>query len=429
MVCLTACTKDDPDAISQDPPQEDPVALTFKDMESDWVRLTLMGENKLDVMQADSGDITYSVAGPLVEGARYYVSNSGRYQSVVDRNGGKVRFFDSGIVNHEDHGHEYEAKWANAEINSVLPTHLTGSGGHIVVFNDGDGSISYVNESQLEIPSYQPETFTFNNTVAHHGVGIRLNSGKFAVTFKNTEEPGGIPQMVMFVNGDGTVIDNNGGVEVVGIHGSANNGAYGAFGSTDGIIVVDDRDNIDLIPYTDGKLRNEPGFWLGTLKSHQNSALFYGRARNLGIYTVDPEAKSILPLYEGANVVSDMFSFNGAFYLLLTDDGNLRVYDANTATLLTERVVEMAEIPDAPTVTSKSMNSEIAQLQKQEEPSPVLVCSDKFLYVLAPNRTQIKVLKIESLEHVHTIDLETPVISMMKNGFSIEGDQNPDYEH
>lgn len=156
MALFVACSDDDNDLIIEDEVIEDPVvdlpeetALTFKDMESDWVRLTLMSENKLDIMQADSGEIMYTVAGPLVEGARYYMSNSGRYQSVVERNEGNVRFFDSGIVNHEDHGHEYESKWANAELKSVLPTHLTSSGGHIVVFNDGDGSISYVNEAQL----------------------------------------------------------------------------------------------------------------------------------------------------------------------------------------------------------------------------------------------------------------------------------------
>lgn len=434
MALFVACSDDDNEVIIEDEvieelPEEE-VALTFKDMESDWVRLTLMSESKLEVMQADSGEIKYTVEGPLVEGAAYYTSDSGRYQSVVERADGKVRFFDSGIVNHDDHGHEYESGWANAELTSVLPTHLTSSGGHMVFFNDGDGSISYINEAQLEIPSYQPETFSLTGTVAHHGVGIRLNNGMFVATFKNSMEPGGIPQMVKFVDGNGSVIDDNGGVEVVGIHGSANNGSYGAFGSTDGVIVVDNQNNIDLIAYEEGgDLSSERGFWLGTMKSHDNSDLFYGRASNLGIYTIDPAQKTITSLYAGTDVASDMFSFNGAYYLLLTTDGKLRVYDANTASLVTERVVEMAEIPDSPITTSKTKDSEIALLQKLEEPNPVLVCSDKYLYALASNRTQIKVLKIDNLEHIHTIELEAPVVSMMKNGFSIEGDQNLDYQH
>lgn len=440
---FAACSDDDTTPVVDDPiaeeptpdpdpepePEPEPEVVTFKDMESDWVRLTLMSENKLDVMQADSGNIEYSVEGPLVDGARYYTSNSGRYLSVVERDGGKVRFFDSGIQKHDDHGHEYQAKWANAELNSVLPTHLTSTEGHIVIFNDGDGSIAYVNEAQLEIPSYQPETFLLENTVAHHGVGIRLNSGMFAVTFKNTDEPGGIPQMVKFIDDDGTVIDDNGGVEVVGIHGSANNGDYGAFGSTDGVIVVDNQDNIDLIANVEG-LNSESGNWLGTLKGHDNSGLFFGRSRNLGVFMIDPAAKAMESIYSGSDVVGDMFSFDGHYYLVHTAndkvDDKIKVFDSQTGGQIAERTVEMANIPE---LAAKNSKSELETLRDAEEPSPVLVCSDKFLYVLAPNRTQIKVLKIESLEHVHTIELAAPVISMMKNGFSIEGDQMLDFEH
>ncbi|MGB5817893.1 MAG: hypothetical protein WBG90_00315 [Saonia sp.] len=422
LLFFTACSDDDTDPIID----EDPVAdLTFKDMESDWVRLTLMREDGLDVMQADSGEITYSVDGPLIEGARYYTSNSGRYLTVVERDGGKVRFFDSGIVNHDDHGHEYPAKWANAELNTVLPTHYAGSGGHIVIFNDGDGSISYINEAQLEIPSYQPETFVLENTVPHHGAGFRLGNGMFAATFKNTDEPGGIPQMVKFIQSDGTIIDDNGGVEVVGIHGDAVNGSYGVFGSTDGVILVDDQNNIDLISNTEG-LNSESGNWLGTLKGHDNSGLFFARSRNLGVFMVDPVAKTLESIYLGGDVVGDMFSFDGAYYLVHTSDNKVRVFDSQTGTEVAERTVEMADIPQ---LASKKGASEMETLKDMEEPSPVLVCSDKYLYVLAPNRTQIKVLKIDGLEHVHTIELDTPVESMMKNGFSIEGDQNLDYEH
>ena len=125
-------------------------------------------------------------------------------------------------------------------------------------------------------------------------------------------------------------------------------------------------------------------------------------------------------LYEGSNVENDMFSFNGEFYLLHTDDGRIRVYDANTSNLVTERVVEMAEIPDSPITSGRLASSEVAKLQQLEEESPVLVCSDKYLYVLAPNRTDIKVLSIADLTHVHTIKLENAVESIAKNGFTVD---------
>ncbi|MBV6645228.1 MAG: hypothetical protein KI790_07250, partial [Cyclobacteriaceae bacterium] len=269
---------------------------------------------------------------------------------------------------------------------------------------------------------YSPQAMQLDGTVAHHGVGISLSSGKFAVTFQSDTPPAGYewgPQMVKYVTSDGSVIDDNGGVEVQGIHGSANNGSYGGFGSTDGVIIVDDQDNIDLIANVDDSLRNESGYWIGTMKSHVNSELFYGRARNIGVYTINPAQKTMSLLYEGKDVEGDMFSFNGEFYLLHTNDGKLRVYDANTANLIAERQVEMADIPDSPFAEAGRLAfSEVARLQQLEEESPVLVCSDKYLYVLAPNRTDIKVLSIADLRHVHTIRLENAVQSIAKNGFT-----------
>ncbi|WP_340066796.1 hypothetical protein [Ascidiimonas aurantiaca] len=420
LIFFTSCSDDDNGSID-----EEPVALEFRDIESDWVRLSVMRDGKIDVMQANTGEIVFSVEGQLVDGARYYTSNSGRYLTVIERNEGRVRFFDSGIVNHDDHGHEYEAKWLNLGLNTLLPTHYASTGGHIVIFNDGDGSISYINEAQLEIPSYQPETFALANTVAHHGAGFRLNNGMFVATFKNTNEPGGIPQMVKFIDANGNVIDDNGGVEVVGIHGDAVNGTYGVFGSTDGVILVDNQNNIDLIPNVEG-LNAERFNWLGTLKGHDNSDLFFARSRNQGVFMIDPADKSLSSLYKGSDVVGDMYSFDGAYYLVHTSDNTIRVFDGQTGSPITERTIDMANIPQP---AAQKRPSETDILRDMEGPSPVLVCSDKFLYVLAPNRTQIKVLEIKSLKHVHTMELGAPAESIMKNGFSIEGEQHPDYSH
>ena len=303
----------------------------------------------------------------------------------------------------------------------------------MVVFNDGDGSISYIDETRLEVPSYRPETFQLEGTKNHHGVGIRLDSGKFAVTFQvETPQPGfeGIPQMVKYVNSDGSVIDDNGGVVVTGIHGSANNGRYGAFGSTDGVILVDKDDNIELIANPEGSgLNPESGNWLGTLNGHDDADVFFARSRNLGVFVVDPEDKSINPLYSGDDVVGHMFNFNGEYFLLHTSDNRIRVFDGHDGEPIVDRVVEMADIPELPDPAASKGLSETQVLREMEAPSPVLVASDKFLYVLAPNRTRIKVLEIDELKHVHTIELDAQVKSMMKNGFSIEGEQHGDYDH
>lgn len=421
MAFVVACNDDD--AVN-DVEEE----LNFAEMESDWVRLSLMKGDKIDLMQPNTGEMHGSVSGPLTEGARYYTSNSGRYSISIEREQNVLRFFDSGIENHEDHGHEVTPKWLDITVEAPLPTHYASSDGHIVIFNDGDGSITHINEAQLELPAYQPNIITFPNTVAHHGAGFRLQNGKFAITFKNTDEPGGVPQLVKFVDSNGNVIDDNGGVEVAKIHGDAVNGKYGVFGATEGVILVDDADNIDLIEYPeDQNFSEESGFWIGTLKGHDHSDIFFGRAGSLGVFKIDPVAKSITNIYAGADVVADMFSFDGEYYLVHTSDNKIRVFDAHDGEEIANRVVEMADIPEEH--NHRTALSEIEQLRKMDDPSPVLVTSDKFLYILAPNRMQIKVLEIADLHHVHTIELSAPVESMMKNGFSIEGDQGHDHEH
>jgi hypothetical protein len=407
LVCLlfSACG-DDEDVIT---PAEDP---DFAELESEWVRLTLLRENEIELMQTNTGNIISTTSVGLPEGARYYTSNSGRYLVVTDRGNNKLRFFDSGVINHVDHGHQENVGWLDLVVEAPLPTHYASTGGHIVIFNDGDGSITYVNEAQLELPGYEPKIFTFP-TVAHHGAGFRLRNGQFATTFKNNTEPGGIPQMVKFLDSDGNLIDDNGGVEVEGIHGDATNGEFGVFGSTDGIILVDDRGNIDLIPNIDS-LSGDRGYWIGSVKGHDNTTNFFGRAREVGAFLINPIAMSLTPLYVGKDVAGDMLSADGAHYILHTTDNHLRVYDSATGNLIADRAVEMVNIPNLETGLPSEPGTGM------DENDPVLVTSDKYLYILAPNRTTVKVLEIASLKHVHTIALDASVQSIAKNGFTEE---------
>ncbi|WMN07330.1 hypothetical protein QYS48_28530 [Marivirga arenosa] len=421
LIALFSACNDDIDDVADD-------LESFEEMESSWVRLSLMDQNGIDVMQPNNRQIHARVEGNLVEGARYYTSNSGRYLIAIDRAGGAVKFFDSGVEFHIDHGHEHTPKWLDLEVNTLLPTHFGSSLGHMVIFNDGDGSITHINEAQLEIPTYSPVTYSFENTVAHHGAGFRLENGQFVITFKNNNEPGGLPQMVKFVESNGNVIDDNGGVEVGAIHGDASNGHHGIFGSTDGVILVNDEGEISLIENT-GDLNSESGNWLGTLKGHDNSKMFFARSRNVGAFMIDPENKSMTQIYAGSDVVGDMFSFDGKYYILHTADNMLRVFDAHDGVEISSRMVEMADIPEAEGHNHRSALSEIEILRKMDDPDPVLVCSDKFLYVLSTNRTQIKVLEIDDLHHVETIELDNAVESMMKNGFSLEGDDDHDHDH
>jgi len=403
LFCFTACEKETDELQPQD----------FSELESDWVRLSLLRGNEIELLQANNEQVISTVSTPLPEGGRYYTSNSGRYLIVTDRANSELRFFDSGVINHVDHGHQEEVGWLDITVDAPLPTHVGSNDGHIVVFNDGDGSITHINEAQLELPNYEPTVMNFP-TIAHHGAGFRLNNGQFVTTFKNNEEPGGLPQMVKFLEADGTLIDDNGGVEVSGIHGDAANGTYGVFGATDGVILVDDGGNIDLIPNPAG-LSPERGFWIGTLKGHDNVPNFFGRARSVGSFLINPVSKEMTPLYQGDDIVGDMLNFNGEYYIVHTDDNHVRVYNSTTGVMLADRAVEMVNIPEP--VTGEVLNP-VDEMDQMDMADPVLVASDKYLYILGPSRTDIKVLDIKTLEHVETITLDRPVDSIAKNGFT-----------
>ena len=157
---------------------------SFAELEGEYIRLAMMtGGNQTMVMNPVSEQTTFTVNDPLTAGARYYLSPTGRYLVSVERDQNQTRFFDAGIVNHTDHGHEYAAQWLNKTVSSPTPTHYSATGDDIVLFNDGDGSIVHIEESRLEAPDYQPPVIPV--ATQHHGAAVRLDNGLFAVTFRD----------------------------------------------------------------------------------------------------------------------------------------------------------------------------------------------------------------------------------------------------
>ena len=191
---------------SDDDPAPD-VSQSFGQQEGEWVRLAMMANgNQTMVVNPITEQTTFTVNAPLTEGARYYVSPTGRYLVSVERAQNQTRFFDAGIVNHTDHGHEYAALWLDKTVASPTPTHYSATGDDIVLFNDGDGSIVHIEESRLEFADYQPPVISMANQTQHHGAAVRLDNGLFAVTFQHdTVTRDALPQMVKLVDAQGQV--------------------------------------------------------------------------------------------------------------------------------------------------------------------------------------------------------------------------------
>jgi hypothetical protein len=398
---------------------------TFADLESEWIRLaTVTGDNQISIMKPTTGETTYEVSGTLTEGARYYRSGTGRYLVSVERAQNQVRFFDSGIELHDDHGHEYQALWLDRTLSSPTPTHFSALEEDMIIFNDGDGSILHVEERRLEFDAYSPSTIPVADQ--HHGAAVKMEHGLFAVTFRDPSLDDILPQMVKLVDEQGQVVAEDNEVRVGRIHGNASNGDYAGFGSTDGILVVNTSNEFSLIPNIEG-LNNESGNWIGTLKGHKELDVFYGWARSKGLYRIDPEAGTMTSFYEGEDVKSFFFSQNGEYLVLHKDNDDIVVYDAYDGDMMTEAPVSLAQDADAYNAR-KGYKSEVETLRAMNEPERVLGVSGEFLYTLEPSRNQVKIFDLHDMEEVESILLDSPVDNFFVMGFVLDGHDH-DHDH
>ncbi|MEM8965047.1 MAG: hypothetical protein AAGE93_01410 [Bacteroidota bacterium] len=403
-----SCSDDDPDP---------DVSQSFGELEGEYIRLAMMaGSDQMMVMNPRTEQTTFTVNEPLTDGARYYLSPTGRYLVSVERAQNQTRFFDAGIVNHTDHGHEYAALWLETTVSSSTPTHYSATGDDIVLFNDGDGSIVHIEESRLEFAGYQPSVIPMPNQTQHHGATVRLDNGLFAVTFQHdtvTQDP--LPQIVKLVDAQGEVQVDNKDVRVGRIHGNSSNGRVALFGSTDGLIAAYNDRTIALIPNVEG-LNAESGNWIGTVRGHDNLDVFYGWARAQGLFRIDPASQSMTRFYEGDDVKSFFFSEDGTYLILHKTGDELVVYDAASGNEMTQEVIAIA--PDAAYENArKEAPTELERLRLMEEPERVLTASSEFLYILEPSQTEINILRLSDLSTVKTMTLDAPVDVIMRVGF------------
>ena len=406
-----SCSDDDPDLDA---------SQSFAELEGEWIRLAMMANDNQTMVMNPITEQTTTVNEPLAEGARYYVSPTGRYLVSVERDRNQTRFFDAGIVNHTDHGHEYAALWLDKVVSSPTPTHYSATGDDIVLFNDGDGSIVHIEESRLEFADYQPPVIPV--ATQHHGAAVRLDNGLFAVTFRDESIEDALPQMVKLVDEQGQVQVDDESVRVGRIHGDASNGKVALFGATDGLIAAYDDRTIALIPNLEG-MNAESGNWIGTVKGHDNLDVFYGWARAQGLFRIDPASRSMTRFYEGDDVKSFFFSEDGTYLILHKTDDEIVIYNAASGNEMTQATMTIA--PDAGYENArKGAPTEWERLRLMEEPERVLTASAEFLYVLESSQTEINVFRLSDLSSVKTITLDSPVDVITRVGFHRSANEN-----
>lgn len=399
--------------------KEDPIVEipTYEETESEWIRLGVWNETfNFSMMSPIKGTYTTPDLGSFLETSRNYLSSSGRYIVSVERAEGTVKFFDTGIENHQDHGHEYSPKWLNAIAEAPLPTHFSSTSGNIIIFNDGDGSVTFAREANMETPSFSATIISNFGNGVHHGAATWLVGNKIAVTFKDEGTPGALPQRVKLINTSGEIIAENEEVSVTGIHGDASNGNYAVFGATDGVIVAGADEQIKLIP-NPSPLEPTSGNWMGTIRANDKIGKFYGYARNQGVFVIDPVASSIKPVFLADNIRAYFLSADGGHLIIQTNENVVKVFDTMTGSELASKTVTVA---DEPTANARRSFDDLEHYRLMSEENPVITASENFLYVLEPNRTKIHVRELNTLKTVAVMDAPQQTVNLMRVGFQVK---------
>lgn len=307
-----------------------------------------------------------------------YATSTGQFAAVISRAANTVEFLNSGIEKHAGHLHVHLTEMAQQQFTEAGPTHYYAHDGLNAIFNDGTGSISIFKDSELEggngrvLPVAAP----------HHGAMVIFDDHTLAVTQKDGSVSGTLPEKVKIIDRFGTTL-HEAKVATKGIHGDAGNGKLAAFGSPDGILIVQQNGTQSLIPYP----ADFGTSWIGTVLGNKALPHFFGYVA-LGLYKIDPATKAISPVLknENSNIHQYMLDTDGKNLYVLLTDGTLKIFDAVTAQLKKEGKITAA-IPAGATAAQK----------------PYFAVSRKCVYVTDQAAGAVKMFSLHDLKEISSI--------------------------
>lgn len=309
---FTSCDKnDESDAPAKLETESSFARLLITDKTSNTVTLLNPAKNEQSTFQSSFGASTV------------YATPAGRWATVVSTANNTVEFFDTGIEQHDDHVHvKGTPKWGLTKSTAPTPSHVYASHNKLSIFNDGNASISYVEEDKLHTVAAPNSIAT---GTAHHGAMILFDNGNYAVTHKNNTVAGSLPEQVKIVNTQGNVVAAP-TVATQGIHGDAGDGQQAVFGSSSGLLVVKQTGEQRLIPYPASAGTN----WLSTIYYAQKARTFFGSRAGYGVFRIDLATNTITQIGTSTKFTRVALDQAGETLLVLDEDGTLTVFDAAT---------------------------------------------------------------------------------------------------
>ncbi len=274
---------------------------------------------ELLVLDAADGDVLGRFTVPSL--GRVHQLPNAQFAAVTHRDANRVSFVHSGlsVVDHGDHmdllqGSPYVLKTVNL---GPQPTHFFARGNDIAVYNDGDGSMAWLDARLLGISL---DFVQVPGPAADHGSlavvdGYLIGGGLGEAGVRVHDRVGS--ELASF---DGCP----------GLHGQAVRGNAVAFGCADGVLVV----SVDGEGgFSSVKIDNPSGSperaRVGTLAADPGSAMMVGNF-GPGIALIDPDGATLTPVALSAGPAGMRFADDGSTLVVLTLDGHLHALDPMT---------------------------------------------------------------------------------------------------
>lgn len=268
-----------------------------------------------------------------------YVSGDQRYAAVVQRTQDLVNFIDGGLwqEDHVDHLHDYQEapRLMPFQLTQVRPTHFTQAEGLLAVFFDGNSATGApagvevltdadIGEDRSDYPQLSYQT---------HQHGAAQARGEYLLsTIRDANSSTTLPDQVGLYeqHGDHYHLEQTFTETCPGLHGSAQNHDFIAFGCTDGVLLIAQDGNT----FTASKLLNTDDFTgtmrIGTLDGSHSAEHFIGFAGTT-VFAIHPEDAEMEPLDWQAGDATTIsgygFAEQGEKFVLLDNTGTLTIFN------------------------------------------------------------------------------------------------------
>ena len=363
-----------------------------------FVRILVNDEVTNEVSLVDPQKLTAEKFQAQFPKSALYGTSGGRFGAMVNSANNFVQLFDTGFEGHGDHVDvKGTPKFGALTGNGNRPTHFKTKGDEIITFNDGDGTLSIAKEADFHTPGAKMTLINAGNVV-HHGAMTKFDNGNYAITEKDGSVSGTLPERVKIVDANGKTVHAS-TIQTKGIHGNATNGQVSVFGSSSGILVVEQNGAQKLIPHP----ADFGDAWFGSILEASHAQRFIGFTAAKGAYLIDVQKGEVTPILANADIMQAKVDYSGKNLITLLHSGEVRIFDLATN-------------------TEKTKGSVVGAVAKDETQKPQVEATERYLYITQPKTGELLIVSTKDLSKQQRVKVSATPYRLSILGFeSSEG--------